>query len=107
MRPSMVIVDGLLLFINNDYCFFVGNLIQSCFDCLLTWDQVIVTSRKQLIRGDVLIDDGIHNLEGGQYNKVLMTAPHNVHFDAEAHDMIRVHNWKEIEEVINRLCAPN
>ena len=49
MRPSMVIVDGLLLFINNDYCFFVGNLIQSCFDCLLTWDQVIVTSRKQLI----------------------------------------------------------
>ena len=27
----MVIVDGLLLFINNDYCFFVGNLIQSCF----------------------------------------------------------------------------
>ena len=63
----MVIVDGLLLFINNDYCFFVGNLIQSCFDCLLTWDQVIVTSRKQLIRGDVLIDDGIHNLEGGQY----------------------------------------
>ena len=37
----------------------------------LSWDQVIVTSRKQLIRGDVLIDDGIHNLEGGQYKKVL------------------------------------
>lgn len=71
----------------------------------LSWDQVIVTSRKQLIRGDVLIDDGVHNLEGGQYKKVLMTAPHNIRFDAEAHGMIRVHNWKEVEEVINSLCA--
>lgn len=31
----------------------------------LSWDQVIVTSRKQLIRGDVLIDDGVHNLKVG------------------------------------------
>lgn len=29
----------------------------------ITWDQVIITSRKQFIKGDVLIDDGIHNLE--------------------------------------------
>lgn len=71
----------------------------------LSWDQVIVTSRKQLIRGDVLIDDGIHNLEGGQYKKVLMTAPHNIRFDAEAHGMIRVRSWKEIEQVIERLAA--
>ena len=71
----------------------------------LSWDQVIITSRKQLIRGDVLIDDGIHNLEGGQYKKVLMTAPHNISFDAEAHGMIRVRNWKEIEQVIDQLST--
>ena len=71
----------------------------------LSWDQVIVTTRKQMIRGDVLIDDGIHNLEGGQYKKVLMTAPHNIHYDAEAHGMVRVNSWKEIEQVIDRLNA--
>ena len=69
----------------------------------LTWDQVIVTSRKQLIRGDILIDDGIHNLEGGQYKKILMTANHNLHYDAEANGMTRVRTWEEVEQVIARL----
>ena len=69
----------------------------------LSWNQVIITHRKQLIRGDVLIDDGVHNLEGGEFGKLLMTAPHNVGFDAEAHGMIRVNNWAEIEEVISAL----
>ncbi len=66
----------------------------------LTWDQVIITGRKQRIRGDVLIDDGVHNLEGGDYLKILMTAPHNVSYDAQANGMIRVHTWKEIEDII-------
>jgi len=69
----------------------------------LSWDQVIITSRKQMIRGDVLIDDGIHNLEGGEYAKLLMTAPHNRYYDAEANGMIRVHDWAEIEEVITQM----
>jgi hypothetical protein len=34
-----------------------------------------------------------------------MTAPHNRNYDAEANGMIRVHNWAEIEEVINRISA--
>ena len=72
----------------------------------LTWHQVIITSKKQLIRGDVLIDDGIHNLEGGLYVKILMTAPHNKNYDAEANGMIRVSNWDEIEAIISRLADP-
>ena len=71
----------------------------------LTWDQVIITANKQLIRGDVLIDDGIHNLVGGDYVKILMTAPHNRAFDAEGNGMIRVHDWEEIERVIIGLEA--
>ena len=70
----------------------------------LSWDQVIVTSRKQMIRGDVLIDDGVHNLEGGEYRKILVTAPYNREYDAEAHGMIRVHNWDEIIGVIDRMA---
>ena len=69
----------------------------------LTWDQVIITSRKQMIRGDVLIDDGIHNLEGGAYRKILFTAPYNREYDAEANGMIRVHSWTEIVEIIDRM----
>ena len=69
----------------------------------LSWDQVIITCRKQMIRGDVLIDDGVHNLEGGAYAKLLMTAPHNRGYDAEANGMIRVDNWAQIEDVIQSL----
>lgn len=69
----------------------------------LSWEQVIITAHKQMILGDVLIDDGVHNLEGGHYIKILMTAPHNIHYDAEANGMIRVHTWKEIEKVIEGL----
>ena len=67
----------------------------------LSWNQVIVTCRKQMIRGDVLIDDGIHNLEGGEYKKILFTAPYNREYDAEANGMIRVHNWDEAVAAID------
>ncbi len=66
----------------------------------LSPDQVMITSRKQMIRGDVLIDDGVHNLEGGDYVKILMTAPHNMNYDAEANGMIRVHDWAEAEQAL-------
>ena len=51
----------------------------------------------------MLIEDGIHYLEGGDYVKILMTAPHNLSYDAEANGMIRVHTWKEIETIIDEL----
>ena len=69
----------------------------------LTMDQVIVTTHKQMIRGDVLIDDGIHNLEGGEYRKILFTAPHNRAYDAEANGMTRVHSWEEIISIIDAM----
>jgi 5'(3')-deoxyribonucleotidase len=67
----------------------------------LDWGQVIITRRKQLIRGDILIDDGIHNLEGGDYRKILFTAPHNRSYDARANGMIRVDTWEEAVRVID------
>ena len=70
----------------------------------LRWDQVIITGKKQLIRGDVLIDDAPHNLEGGGYEKILMDAPHNRAYDAEANGMIRVYDWPQIEREIARIA---
>lgn len=56
---------------------------------------IITTTNKQLIKGDILIDDAVHNLVGGSYQKILMTAPHNQEYDASKNDMIRVNNWTE------------
>ena len=69
----------------------------------LTWEQVIITCRKQMIRGDVLIDDGVHNLEGGRYRKILFTAPHNRFYDAEGNGMIRVGSWAEAVRAVDSM----
>ena len=55
----------------------------------------------------MLVDDGIHNLERGDYIKLLMSTPHNKSYDAEANGMIRVHSWDEITEVIEKLDREN
>ena len=68
----------------------------------LSWSQVILTRKKQLIRADVLIDDGIHNLEGGEYFKILYDSPNNRHYDAEGNGMVRVYSLKEAYQVINQ-----
>ncbi|MBP5225131.1 MAG: NUDIX domain-containing protein [Lachnospiraceae bacterium] len=70
----------------------------------IEWDHVIITKRKQMIRGDVLIDDGPHNLEGGDYEKILVDAPHNRTYDAEANGMIRVHGWDEILKAVDDIA---
>lgn len=60
------------------------------------WDHVIVTSKKQLIYGDVRIDDGPHNLTGANGLNILVDAPHNRSFDEKSHNMRRARSWKEI-----------
>lgn len=69
----------------------------------LTWDDVIVTSHKQMISGDVLIDDGAHNLIGGNYVKILMDMPHNHSFDTEKYGMVRAKDWKEVYDEVCKL----
>ncbi len=74
------------------------------FPCF-TWKNIIITANKHLIRGDVLIDDGVHNLVGGDYRKILVTAPYNRNFDAEANGMIRVGSWDEIYRAVSAMAA--
>lgn len=71
----------------------------------LTWDDVIITHHKQLIRGDVLVDDGVHNLEGGDYLKILMDSPRNRSYNAEENGMHRVTDWNETYELIAQYAA--
>lgn len=69
----------------------------------LSWKNVIIAHNKQMICGDMLIDDAPHNLENGNYVKVLMTAPHNLAYDAQRNHMIRVHTWTDVKKCIVKL----
>lgn len=73
----------------------MDNVLFKYFD-FLSWNDVIVTTNKQIVNADFLIDDGTHNLVGGSYKGILMDAPHNRNFDESKHDIIRVRNWREI-----------
>lgn len=67
----------------------------------LDWSNVIVASNKQMIRGDILVDDAPHNLLDGDYIKILMDAPHNRSFDAGMYGVYRAHSWAEIYRIIH------
>lgn len=70
-----------------------------------TYNDVIITSHKQLIIGDVLVDDAPHNLEGDTtYAKILMSAPHNKSFDEKSIGAVRAEDWDEIYTLINNLA---
>lgn len=66
----------------------------------LTWNNVIITKAKQMIKGDILIDDGPHNLIDGDYRGILMDMPHNRLFDEKRYGITRVKSWFEIPHII-------
>lgn len=77
--------------------------------CLLRYfpvkmEDVIIASQKGLIRGDVLIDDGPHNLREFGGKRVLYTAHHNRSCDTQKYNMTRVNNWDEAYEYIQKLA---
>ena len=73
-----LIADGhtVLIVTTSNYQTLAAKMEQVLFHYFpfLTWNDVIITAHKQLIKGDVLVDDGIHNLEGGDYFKILIQA---------------------------------
>ena len=102
---QMLMEEGFDVYICTASSF---DTIKSKFDCILgryfpfiSWKQIIVTQNKQLVSGDIIIDDGIHNLEGGSYKKILMSAPHNESYDAESNGMIRSNTWEEAYKAVH------
>lgn len=69
------------------------------------WDRVIITSHKDMIKGDVLIDDGAHNLETFEGVQVVFDAPHNQGYENSHYDTYRVKSWKEIYSLLNGLVG--
>ena len=65
-------------------------------------DNFIFTSRKDLVKCDIKIDDRIDNLKG-DCEKLLYTARHNIHVTQEELEKLeikRVNNWEEIEKYL-------
>ena len=69
----------------------------------LSWNDVVVTSRKQRVLGDVLIDDAVHNLMGGAYEKILLSKPHNMEFDAALHGIHRIDRLENAFQILRRV----
>jgi 5'(3')-deoxyribonucleotidase len=70
---------------------------------MLSWDDVIITADKSVIKGDVITDDGVHNLLNRDKHKILMSRPHNLSFNEKPHGIHRVNNLSEAWEIIQRL----
>ena len=69
----------------------------------LKWEDIIITSDKSVIKGDVMIDDGTHNLENTSCVKLLFDRPHNHTYPAEENGMVRMQTWDEIYHFITQM----
>lgn len=80
----------------------VSKVLQKYFP-FIDLHHLIVIKNKQMVKCDIMVDDGPQNLENGDYWRVLMDCPHNRSYDAEANGMLRVTDWKEIYSFIQHL----
>ena len=70
----------------------------------INWNQVIITSEKKFVHGDVLVDDYEENLIDGNYKGILFYQPHNRYFDEKKHHgIIRAADWKGAEKIIDQM----
>ena len=56
------------------------------------WSKRILCGDKNILRGDILIDDRSHNLESFVGRSLIFTSPHNVNTTA----FERVNSWEEV-----------
>lgn len=68
-------------------------------------NDVIITTQKQMIRGDVLVDDAPHNLENGNYKRILMNAPHNRFFYEKSIGAARACDWDTVYRLISKYAC--
>lgn len=67
----------------------------------LDTDHIIIAHNKQMVMGDVLIDDGPHNLVGGKYFRILFDQPHNRGFNEKKYGMYRASSWEQVYKLIH------
>lgn len=58
------------------------------------WKQMVLCGSKNVIQGDIMIDDHFKNLDHFRGRTLLFTQPHNVKHTTHNHE--RIYNWNEI-----------
>lgn len=71
----------------------------------IKWNQIIITSNKQLLKLDILIDDYEKNLIGGDYIRILFDCPWNRDVDDKKYELIRTFGWKNTNKTINIIAG--
>jgi 5'(3')-deoxyribonucleotidase len=64
----------------------------------LSWKQIVFCGTKEIVYGDIMIDDHFSNLDNFQGQTILFTQPHNIGKPINMHT--RVNTWKEIEKIL-------
>jgi 5'-nucleotidase len=62
------------------------------------WQQIVFCGSKNVIQGDIMIDDHFRNLDNFKGQTVLFTQPHNDGHDDRGHK--RVTGWMEINKML-------
>lgn len=72
----------------------------------IPYNHLIITYEKQMVKGDVLVDDYLPNLIGGEYKKLLFDAPYNRQISDETlakYGVTRVKDWAETYQAIKNI----
>lgn len=69
-------------------------------------ENIIIAHNKQMINGDILIDDWQDNIIGGNYHGILLDYPWNRDVDLSHDVCIRRKSWQGIYNTINELNKP-
>lgn len=64
-------------------------------------NHIIIVHNKQMVMGDVLIDDGPHNLVNGPYFRILFDQPHNRGINEKKYGMYRAVGWEQVYQLIH------
>ena len=64
---------------------------------------IIVSNNKQMISGDVLIDDNVNNLLGGKYDKILFSRPHNYTYLSKDYPIVIADGWEDCYKKIHKI----
>ncbi|WP_428232571.1 5' nucleotidase, NT5C type [Flavobacterium sp.] len=64
----------------------------------ITWQQIVFCGTKEVIKGDIMIDDHFKNLDKFDGQTLLFSQPHNLKRTENGHT--RVGNWKEISQLL-------
>lgn len=59
-------------------------------------DKIVLCGDKSVIKADIMIDDGVHNLKAFSGEKILFDAPHN----RDCNEFTRAKNWNEIKNIL-------